>query len=84
VMTQDGLRVFVGDEGPHHSQGDFASVSETEGLSRRARSALLAVDAGREGARPALVTGRSAAGTGISAGAAIVDAKGRQIRYVGP
>jgi hypothetical protein len=84
VMTADGLRVFVGDEGPHHSEGDFVKISETDGLSKRERGALLAVDAGHEGDRAALVTGRSAADMGISAGAPMVDPRGHKIRYVGP
>jgi hypothetical protein len=84
VMTPTGLRIFVGSEGRHHSQGDFARISDTEGLSRRARSALLAVDAGHAGEQPALVTGRSATDAGISAGVPIVDPRGQKIRYVGP
>ena len=86
VMTADGLRIFVGSEGRHHSSDDFARISETEGLSRRARSALLAVDAGRagEGQQPVLVAGRSASNKGISAGLSIVDLRGQKIRYVGP
>jgi hypothetical protein len=84
VMTPTGLRIFVGSEGRHHSQGDFARISDTEGLSRRARSALLAVDAGHAGEAPAPVTGRSATDTGISAGVPIVDPRGQKIRYVGP
>ncbi len=86
VMTADGLRIFVGSEGRHHSSDDFARISETEGLSRRERSALLAVDAGRagEGRQPALVAGRSASNKGISAGVSIVDSRGARIRYVGP
>ncbi len=86
VMTADGLRIFVGSEGRHHSSDDFARISETEGLSRRERSALLAVDAGRagEGRQPVLVAGRSASNKGISAGVSIVDSRGARIRYVGP
>jgi hypothetical protein len=84
VMTADGLRVFVGDEGPHHSEGDFVKISDTDGLSKRERSALLAVDAGHEGDRAALVTGRSAADMGISTGVPMIDSRGHKIRYVGP
>jgi hypothetical protein len=84
VMTQDGLRIFIGSEGGRHSSDDFARISETEGLSRRERSALLAIAGGREGAQPALATGRSAAEPGISAGVPIVDSRGARIRYVGP
>ena len=58
VMTADGLRVFIGEKGPHHEQDDFVKVSETDGLTRRKRAALLAVDKGYPGA-PAVVTGRS-------------------------
>jgi hypothetical protein len=86
VMMEGGIRIFVGAEGPHHRAGDFAGISESETLSRRQRGALLAIDPGREGqvARPALVTGRSAADQGLSAGAMIVDPRGKKIRYVGP
>jgi hypothetical protein len=84
VMTADGLRIFIGSEGRHHMQGDFVSVSETGGLSGRERSALLAVVGGREGGQSALVTGRSAAEPGLSAGVPIVDPRGARIRYVGP
>jgi len=84
VMTAEGLRVFVGLERSHHTQDDFASVSDTEALSRRKRTALLAVAGGREGAQSQLVVGRSAAEPGLSAGVPIVDARGVKIRYVGP
>lgn len=92
VMTADGLRVFVGDEGPRHAAEDFAAISETEGLSRSERGALLAVNAGHadaagaaaKPAEPTPVMGRSAAAAGLSAGRTIVDPKGRTIRYVGP
>lgn len=86
VMTQEGLRIFVGAEGSHHGAEDFAKVSETEGLTRSAKTAYLAVDAGLQGAatEAVVVTGRSAADTEISAGVPIVDARGHTIRYVGP
>ena len=83
-MTADGLRIFIGSEGSHHTLDDFASVSETEGLSRRKRSALLAVDAGHAGEQPGVVVGRSAAEPGLSSGVPIIDARGAKIRYVGP
>ena len=70
VMTAEGLRIFIGSEGSHHTQDDFASVSETEGLSRRKRSALLAVDAGHAGEQPGVVVGRSAAEPGPFVGRA--------------
>lgn len=84
VMTADGLRVFIGSEGSHHTQDDFASVSDADSLSRRKRTALLAVAGGRESAQSTLVAGRSAAEPGLSAGVPIVDARGAKIRYVGP
>ncbi len=91
VMTPDGLRVFVGDEGPHHSSDDFAKLSETEGLSKREQTALVAVDAAYQDAGkdageppPALVTARSVAEAGLSVGVPIIDPKGRKVRYVGP
>jgi hypothetical protein len=96
VMTQDGLRIFVGDEGPHHSADDFAKITETEGLSRRELSAFLAVDPSSGGAatgdqgtptevaQAPLVTGRSVVDVEISAGVPIVDPRGNKIRYVGP
>lgn len=84
VMTAEGLRVFVGLERSHHTQDDFASVSDAEALSRRKLTALLAVAGGREGAQSQLVVGRSAAEPGLSAGVPIVDARGVKIRYVGP
>ena len=86
VMTSDGLRIFVGSAGDHHNRDDFVKISETEGLPRSERSALLALDVSHEGQaqHPAALAGRSAAEAGISAGVPIVDPRGRKIRYVGP
>lgn len=86
VMTQDGLRIFVGSEGSHHDPDDFIKVSETEGLSPREQSAFLSVDAGLQSGpvQAPIVTGRSAADPEMSAGVPIVDPKGAKIRYVGP
>ena len=84
VMTAEGLRIFIGSERPHHTQDDFASVSDAEALSRRKRTALLAVAGAREAGQSTLVAGRSAAEPGLSAGVPIVDARGAKIRYVGP
>jgi hypothetical protein len=91
VMTEGGIRIFVGSEGSHHRSDDFAQISEAESLSRRERAALLAMDprheGGHEGERstqPKLLVGRSAADPRLSAGEMIVDPRGNQIRYVGP
>jgi len=86
VMTSDGLRIFVGSAGDHHNRGDFVKISETEGLPRSERSALLALDVSHEGQaqHPAALAGRSAAEAGITAGVPMVDPRGRKIRYVGP
>jgi hypothetical protein len=91
VMTFGGVRVFIGSEGSHHKVDDFAPISESRDLSRRQRSALLAIDpasqaeaAKADNAKPVLLAGRSAADRGLSAGEMIVDPKGNKIRYVGP
>lgn len=82
VMTREGLRIFVGPPGLPRSAHDFVKVSEAKRLSSRTREALLAVEPNR--ALAAVVTGRSAASDGVSAGETIVDARGVRIRYVGP
>lgn len=90
VMTQRGIRIFTGDSGRHHKPEDFARLSEIKGLSGRTRTALAAIDANRSDAgkrierQHEVVTGRSAAEPHVAAGTMITDAKGRQIRYVGP
>jgi hypothetical protein len=86
VMTPAGLRIFTGSSGAHHSDDDFARISEIKGLSKTQRSALLFLDAGaaNAGQRPTLVAGRSVAEGGPAAGEMIVDPKGNKIRYVGP
>ncbi|WOJ88748.1 hypothetical protein RZS28_13115 [Methylocapsa polymorpha] len=91
VMTERGIRVFTGDDSrDHHKPEEFAKLSETKGLSSRARAALTAIDAHRsEGGGsllrgPDVVTGRSAADSKVSEGELITDPRGRVIRYVGP
>jgi hypothetical protein len=86
VMTEAGIRVFVGDSGDSHGPEDFRRPSEVRGLSKRERKALAALDA-KESASDVtsgIVTGRSASDSKITAGEKITDAKGRAIRYVGP
>lgn len=90
VMTERGIRIFTGDSSDHHKPYEFAKLSETKGLSSRARTALTAIDAHRSDGGgsvlrgPDVVTGRSAADPEVSAGALITDPRGRVIRYVGP
>lgn len=90
VMTHFGIRIFTGDSGRHHKAEDFASLSTIKAISKRARSALLAIDSRQSAPGPVaalqsdLVTGRSAAEPQVEAGAMITDPKGNTIRYVGP
>ena len=84
VMTADGLRVFTGSAGSHHSEEDFAKISDTEGLSKTQRSALLFLDSGAAGGGAMLVAGRSVAEPSNTAGEIITDPRGNKIRYVGP
>ena len=86
VMTRDGIRIFTGASGAHHSSADFAKISEFKHLSSQKRTALLVLDAGSAGAGPssALVAGRSVGDSGLSAGEMIIDSRGNRIRYVGP
>ena len=84
VMTADGLRVFTGSPGSHHSEDDFAKISDTEGLSKTQRTALLFLDSGASGGAPVLVAGRSVAEPSTTAGEIITDPRGNKIRYVGP
>jgi hypothetical protein len=90
VMTQAGIRIFVGYSGSHHEPEDFRKISEIKKLSQRERSALAALDApgsitGRQTAgEHGIVTGRSATEDNITVGQTITDPNGRTIRYVGP
>ncbi len=84
VMTADGLRVFTGSPGSHHSEDDFAKISDTEGLSKTQRTALLFLNSGASGGAPVLVAGRSVAEPSTTAGEIITDPRGNKIRYVGP
>jgi hypothetical protein len=86
VMTQSGIRIFVGQSGDRHEPDDFRKPSEVKGLSKSARKALAVLEPG-DAAPPvpaSIVTGRSATGRAITAGEVITDAKGKTIRYVGP
>lgn len=88
VMTQTGIRIFVGYSGNHHEPEDFRKISEITNLSRRERGALAKLDGsnaiGQKSGEPGMVTGRSAADRNITAGETIIDPSGRTIRYVGP
>ena len=86
VMTAEGLRVFTGSAGSHHDEEDFVKISDTEGLSKTERSALLFIDSGAAaaGVAPAVLAGRSVADGGPAAGQIITDPRGNKIRYVGP
>jgi hypothetical protein len=86
VMTEAGIRVFVGDSDDSHGPEDFRRPSEVRGLSKVERRALVALEAkgSASDVTGSIVTGRSAAGSEITAGKMITDAKGRTIRYVGP
>ena len=91
VMTQDGIRIFVGPTGDHHQPEDFRAVTEIKNLSPRERQALLRLDrslAAKQSPKSTtsddLLTGRSATDGKITAGETITDPSGRMIRYVGP
>ncbi len=90
VMTQAGIRIFVGYSGSHHEPEDFRKISEIKKLSQRERSALAALDAsgsitgGQMAGEHGIVTGRSATDDNITVGQTITDPNGRTIRYVGP
>lgn len=86
VMTQSGIRIFVGQSGDRHEPDEFRKPSEVKGLSKSARKSLAVLGPG-DAAPPvpaSIVTGRSATGRAITAGEIITDAKGKTIRYVGP
>lgn len=84
VMTADGIRIFTGDPGSHHSEDDFAKIADVEGLSKTERSALLFINSGAAGAEAAVVSGRSVADSAPAAGQMITDPRGNKICYVGP
>jgi hypothetical protein len=92
VMTQAGIRIFVGYSGDHHRPEDFQKVAEVKKLSQRERNALAALDTpgsntiGQKSGAHGMVTGRSATGNEnkLSVGETITDPNGRTIRYVGP
>ncbi len=86
VMTEAGIRIFVGHSGDSHGPGDFRRPSEVRGLSKVERKALAALDPQGPATEisAGTVTGRSAADPKIAIGEMITDAKGRAIRYVGP
>jgi hypothetical protein len=86
VMTEAGIRIFVGDPGDSHGPEEFRRPSEVRGLSKIERKALAALDTKGSASDLAgdIVTGRSASDSKLTAGEMITDAKGRAIRYVGP
>ncbi|MGH6845891.1 MAG: hypothetical protein ACREC0_00200 [Methylocella sp.] len=86
VMTQAGIRIFVGDSGTPHEPQDFRKLSEIKGFSKRERKALAALDARGSGpdGESGMATGRSASEHKLVSGETIVDPHGRSIRYVGP
>jgi hypothetical protein len=90
VMTQAGIRIFVGYSSSHHEPEDFRRISDIKKLSRRERSALAALDTQglnsgeQKRAEAGIVTGRSATERKITVGETITDSNGRTIRYVGP
>jgi hypothetical protein len=90
VMTQTGIRIFVGNFGDHHEPEDFRKITEIKNLSPRERNALVGLDApgsntiGHKSGEPGMVTGRSAIERKLSVGETISDPSGRLVRYVGP
>jgi len=90
VMTQTGIKIFVGYSSDHHRPEDFRKISEIKKLSKRERGAYAALDApglnpgGQTAGSPGVVTGRSASENKITTGETITDPNGRTIRYVGP
>jgi hypothetical protein len=90
VMTQTGIKIFVGYSSDHHRPEDFRKISEIKKLSKRERSAFAALDASslnrgaQTGSNPGVVTGRSASENQLTTGETITDPNGRTIRYVGP
>ena len=90
VMTQAGIRIFVGYSSTPHRPGDFRKISEVKKLSQRERKALAALDtpdansAGQSARGPSVALGRSATERKVTAGETITDPNGRTVRYVGP
>lgn len=88
VMTQAGMKIFVGYSSDHHHPEDFRKVSEIKKLSKRERSAFAALDASSvkhgEQTDSGVVTGRSASENQLTTGEMITDPNGRTVRYVGP
>jgi hypothetical protein len=90
VMTQAGIRIFVGDSSDHHQPEEFRKISEIKKLSQRERKALAALDApganpgGQTAGQSDMVTGRSATEHNVTAGETITDPNGRTVRFVGP
>ncbi len=88
VMTQAGIKIFVGYSSDHHQPEDFRKISEIKKLSKRERSAFAALDASsvKQGGQTdsGVVTGRSASENQLTTGEMITDPNGRSIRYVGP
>ena len=90
VMTQTGIKIFVGYSSDHHRPEDFRKISEIKKLSKRERSAFAALDASslnqgaQSGSNSGMATGRSASENKLTAGETITDPNGRTIRYVGP
>ena len=90
VMTQAGIRIFVGDSSDHHQPEEFRKISEIKKLSQRERKALAALDApgaspgGQTAGQSDMVTGRSATEHNVAAGETITDPNGRTVRFVGP
>jgi hypothetical protein len=90
VMTQAGIRIFVGDSSDHHQPEEFRKISEIKKLSQRERKALAALDApganpgGQTAGQSDMVTGRSATEHNVTTGETITDPNGRTVRFVGP
>ena len=90
VMTQAGIRIFVGDSSDHHQPEQFRKISEIKKLSQRERKALAALDApganpgGQTAGQYEMVTGRSVTEHNVAAGETITDPNGRTVRFVGP
>ena len=73
VMTQAGIKIFVGYSSGHHQPEDFRKISEIKKLSKRERSALAALDAssvkpGGQTMASGMVTGRSASENQLTPG----------------
>jgi hypothetical protein len=86
VMTESGIRIFIGSSGTPHAPQDFRKPSEITGVSKRERKALAALDAQGSSldSNPGIATGRSASELKAVFGKTIIDPRGRSVRYVGP